>query len=106
MPIKFSWLLNGRDIRDVVGIKVGSFGKKTSFLGIDALSEEHAGNYTCIAENRAGVSSYTANLIVKGISTAFSNNYSFGFYLFPVSFNTLQYYQNCYLSPSAKKLLL
>lgn len=67
MPIKFSWLLNGRDVKDVIGVNIGSFGKKTSFLGIDALSEEQAGNYTCIAENHAGSASYTATLIVKGI---------------------------------------
>lgn len=66
MPIKFSWLLNGRNVEDVVGINMGSFGQKTSFLGIDALSEEHAGNYTCIAENRVGFASYSAVLIVKG----------------------------------------
>lgn len=66
MPIKFSWLLNGRDVKDDLGINIGSFGKKTSFLGMDALSEEQAGNYTCIAENQAGSASYTATLIVKG----------------------------------------
>lgn len=66
MPIRFSWLLNGRHIKDMVGINIGSFGKKTSFLGIDALSEEHAGNFTCVAENAAGIASYSANLIVKG----------------------------------------
>lgn len=66
MPIKFSWLLNGRDVKDVVGVNIGSFGKKTSFLGIDSLSEEQAGNYTCIAENQAGSASYTSTLIVKG----------------------------------------
>lgn len=42
-------------------------GKKTSLLSIDSLSEEHAGNYTCVAQNKAGSSSHLSQLIVKGI---------------------------------------
>lgn len=52
---------------DVDGITVGTFGKKTSVLTIDSLSEDHAGNYTCIAANRAGTSAYSAELTVMGI---------------------------------------
>lgn len=66
LPVKFSWLLNGKDVKNVAGISVGSFGKKTSMLGIDALSEELAGNYTCLAENQAGYASTTSTLVVKG----------------------------------------
>ncbi|XP_076265904.1 Down syndrome cell adhesion molecule 1 isoform X34 [Rhynchophorus ferrugineus] len=65
LPINFSWMLNGRPVDQVDGINVGSFGKKTSVLGVDSLTDAHAGNYTCIASNLAGTSSYTAELLVN-----------------------------------------
>lgn len=66
MPVRFSWLLNGETIENVDGIRRGSFGKKISVLAIDSVEEHHAGNYTCTANNSAGSSSYTTELIVKG----------------------------------------
>lgn len=71
MPISFKWLVNNKKLAQNFGINIGSFGKKTSVLGIETISEKHAGNYTCIAENRAGSSSYSAELIVKGTFTCF-----------------------------------
>ncbi|CAH0555680.1 unnamed protein product [Brassicogethes aeneus] len=65
MPIKFSWMLNGKPITEQSKINTGSFGKKISFLSIDNVSEEHIGNYTCLASNRAGISSESAELVVK-----------------------------------------
>lgn len=67
LPVKFSWYLNGKPASEVNGISVGSFGKKTSVLNIDSVMEYHAGNYTCLAENIAGHTSYSTELIVKGI---------------------------------------
>lgn len=66
MPVSFTWELNGQSVSEINGITVGTFGKKTSVLTIDSLSEDHAGNYTCLAANRAGVSAYSAELIVMG----------------------------------------
>lgn len=66
LPMKFSWVLNGKTIDQNEGINIGSFGKKTSFLSIDSLAENHAGNYTCIAQNKAGMETYSAELIVIG----------------------------------------
>ncbi|XP_018577216.1 Down syndrome cell adhesion molecule-like protein Dscam2 isoform X5 [Anoplophora glabripennis] len=65
MPVEFSWLLNGEPVKEIDGINVGSFGKKTSVLSIDSVYELHAGNYTCVATNKAGVSTYTTELVVK-----------------------------------------
>lgn len=65
--MQFAWILNGQKANHFAGINIAHVGKKTYVLSIDSLSEEHAGNYTCIAENRAGSSSYSSNLIVKGI---------------------------------------
>lgn len=66
MPVKITWNLNGKPLSDVQGVSIGSFGKKTSVISIDSVEEHHAGNYTCIAQNRAGVSTYTTELTVNG----------------------------------------
>ncbi|VEN53578.1 unnamed protein product [Callosobruchus maculatus] len=64
-PISFSWMFNGKPIRNEVGISVGSMSKKISYLTIDSVSEEHIGNYTCVAANRAGMSTFSTALVVK-----------------------------------------
>lgn len=68
MPIEFSWFLKGKPIdKSQEGLSIVSFGKKTTVLSIDSLTEKFAGNYTCLAQNNAGYSTYSAELIVKGI---------------------------------------
>lgn len=66
LPVTFSWHLNEQPIETYNGINVVAVGKKTSLLSIDSLSEEHAGNYTCLAQNKAGTSSHMSQLVVKG----------------------------------------
>lgn len=66
MPVRFKWFLNDQQIAKNIGIHIGSFGKKTSVVGIETIKENHAGNYTCVAQNRAGFTSFSAELIVKG----------------------------------------
>lgn len=68
MPLSFSWNLNGHSVDSESGINLALFGKKTALLNIDTVQHSHAGNYTCLAKNNAGVSSYSAELIVKGTS--------------------------------------
>ncbi|KAJ8982888.1 hypothetical protein NQ317_004318 [Molorchus minor] len=63
MPVKFSWFLNGKPVREDDGIKLTPFGKKTSVLSIDSVNEIHAGNYTCLTENKAGLGSSFAELV-------------------------------------------
>lgn len=53
-------------MEEIEGVTIGSFGKKISVLAIDSVAEHHAGNYTCLARNRAGTASHTSELIVKG----------------------------------------
>ncbi|CAH0555678.1 unnamed protein product [Brassicogethes aeneus] len=65
MPVEFSWALNGKPVEENQNINVGYAGKKMSYLNIDNVSEKHMGNYTCLAANRAGISSYSAELVVK-----------------------------------------
>ncbi|CAH0555681.1 unnamed protein product [Brassicogethes aeneus] len=65
LPVIFSWMLDGSPVRETDGISSSAFGKKTSVLSIDTLSGIHAGNYTCLAANKAGISSFTTELVVK-----------------------------------------
>lgn len=67
LPAKFKWFLNNKPIKENMGIKIGSFGRKTSVISIETLTENHAGNYTCSAENVAGINTYSTELIVKGL---------------------------------------
>ncbi|KAJ8918532.1 hypothetical protein NQ315_013036, partial [Exocentrus adspersus] len=65
VPVSISWMLNGETVTKYAGINVGLFGKKSSVLSIDSIDQHHAGNYTCIASNVAGISSYSSQLIVR-----------------------------------------
>lgn len=71
MPITFSWLFNGEPILAEESIKIAPFGKKTSVLSIEYINESHIGNFTCVASNKAGISTYSAELFVKGIIILF-----------------------------------
>lgn len=48
------------------GLVVTKVSKKVSTITIDSVQENHSGQYTCIAENKAGSSQYTAVLNVNG----------------------------------------
>lgn len=60
------WYHNNQVLDKIDGISILR-DKKMITLSIDSVSFETAGNYTCLAKNRAGVSSYTAVLNVNGI---------------------------------------
>lgn len=66
-PIRFSWTHNGKDIDLRDGISISKINKRISTLSIESVIAEDGGNYTCVAENPAGASSYTATLNVIGI---------------------------------------
>lgn len=67
VPIIFSWLFNGEPISMEMSVKTAPYGKKTSLLSIESANESHIGNFTCVASNRAGITTFTAELFVKGI---------------------------------------
>lgn len=66
LPVKFSWYFNEKPLDGSLGVNTVALGSKMSILSIDSLDETYAGNYTCLAQNNAGLSSYLAELIVKG----------------------------------------
>ncbi|XP_063932377.1 cell adhesion molecule Dscam1 isoform X8 [Zophobas morio] len=65
LPVKITWYHNNKNVHHVDGVLVSTAGKKISTLSIDSVQAEHAGNYTCVAENKAGTFSYTAELLVN-----------------------------------------
>lgn len=67
LPLEVSWTLNGRPLEPYLEIITQKMGKRINSLIIDSVSAKHAGNYTCIAENAAGLAQYSAELMVIGI---------------------------------------
>ncbi|KAJ8667921.1 hypothetical protein QAD02_009584 [Eretmocerus hayati] len=66
-PIKIRWTLNGELInsKSHPDITISKSGKKLSVLNIDSATADHAGVYTCIASNHAGISNRSAILSVN-----------------------------------------
>lgn len=66
LPITFSWLKDKIPIFDIVDIKISDYDRHSSSLSIESVNAKHSGNYTCIAGNPAGETSFTAQLLVQG----------------------------------------
>ncbi len=67
-PLTLTWLRDGRQLRRGLhgGISVTDIGSYESVLRIDNLRPEHNANFTCRAENLAGVATHSQMLTVKG----------------------------------------
>lgn len=66
-PVQIEWALNGKSIsHEYPDVSIATT-KRVSLLTIEAVTASHAGEYTCIASNVAGGTSYTATLAVNGI---------------------------------------
>ncbi|XP_035788160.1 Down syndrome cell adhesion molecule-like protein Dscam2 isoform X18 [Anopheles albimanus] len=63
-PIMIEWLLNGNRVTTDDGIVIMKSGQKISMLSIESVQSRHAGNYTCVARNKAGDSQHTSELKV------------------------------------------
>ena len=67
-PLKISWSFHGHSISSDQGITTTNIGTRTSILMIQSVGHKHRGNYTCLASNKAGNISHTAELRVNGRS--------------------------------------
>lgn len=68
-PMRVSWWRNGqplRDGQDQNNVQLSNPSEYSSFLTINNVTRAYTGNYTCVANNNAAVSNYTAMLLVKG----------------------------------------
>ncbi|XP_061517362.1 cell adhesion molecule Dscam2 isoform X33 [Anopheles gambiae] len=63
-PIEINWMFNGSKLFTSDGILITKSGQKISFLSIESVQARHAGNYTCVAKNRAGFAEHTSELKV------------------------------------------
>jgi Immunoglobulin domain len=64
-PFTFQWLFQNKTIEDLIDVRIEDSAKR-SILSIDSVSARHAGEYACKVLNRAGFSTITTNLVVKG----------------------------------------
>lgn len=54
------------------GVVVTKPSPKISILAIDAVKARHRGNYTCFAQNKAGVTQFSAYLAMNGLFSSLS----------------------------------
>lgn len=59
-------MLNGEEIPEYLDVSSSKMGKRINVLFIESVKAGHAGNYSCLAKNQAGMAEYTASLIVIG----------------------------------------
>lgn len=67
-PLHLSWTFHGKEPLSDLGIVTTRVGEDTSLLTVPLANTLHTGNYTCIASNRIGKTSSTAEILVNGIS--------------------------------------
>jgi hypothetical protein len=65
-PLKITWSFHGEELSSHMGMSTARIGDRTSLLTIGSVMAAHSGNYTCSAENSAGVADYSATLLVSG----------------------------------------
>ncbi|KAK5645477.1 hypothetical protein RI129_006777 [Pyrocoelia pectoralis] len=65
LPLNISWLLNQQSVSNIKTITVMQTNKRISQLSIETLQAEHAGEYTCLASNVAGVATFKAQLNIN-----------------------------------------
>lgn len=66
LPVKILWKFRNEPVESDYGVMISALGARVSNLMIESVEGRHAGNYTCSAENRAGIKTYTAELEVIG----------------------------------------
>ena len=71
-PISIWWTLRDdfdnyeRNLSTNDGVVITRNNQKVSLLTIEAVKARHRGNYTCYAQNKAGITQFSAFLAVNG----------------------------------------
>lgn len=66
LPLKITWLFNGKPIFAHLGIVTTAFGARSNMLTVPSLTGENGGTYTCVATNAAGSTNFSTALNVHG----------------------------------------
>lgn len=67
LPVTFKWEKDGVDSESLnLGANLRRIDEYSASLIIERISSMHTGNYTCIAQNLAGIEKYTIPLTVNG----------------------------------------
>ncbi|XP_046638873.1 Down syndrome cell adhesion molecule-like protein Dscam2 isoform X13 [Daphnia pulicaria] len=67
-PISLRWAFKSQPLATdspITGLTINSLGDRISVLSIQSVAAAHNGEYTCTAENPAGIANYTAELTVN-----------------------------------------
>lgn len=67
LPVDISWKRNDHKLYTNDGILISKTSQRISVLSIESVRDRHSGNYTCVAENSAGIAQHSAQLFVNGI---------------------------------------
>lgn len=70
-PIEIVWLFDGQRVTSNDGITISKMGQKMSTLYIESIRPRHAGNYSCVAWNKAGQVEHSSELKVIGNGLVF-----------------------------------
>lgn len=65
LPMDIQWYFRGSNVSSL-GMSTAKVGSRTSLLVIDSVTPHNGGLYTCRASNPAGVTEYSAELLVQG----------------------------------------
>ena len=79
-PISLRWAFKSQPLATdspITGLTINSLGDRISVLSIQSVAAVHNGEYTCTAENPAGISNYTATLTVNGTISLRSCHFCF-----------------------------
>ena len=66
LPVRILWEFNGNLLESGDGIMISSLGARVSNMMIESVEGRQAGNYTCSAQNKAGIENFMAELEVIG----------------------------------------
>jgi hypothetical protein len=61
------WYLNDQPADALHGVSLSKIGKRINVLSIESVAGQHAGNYTCLAKNIAGMAAHSDTLVVNGL---------------------------------------
>ena len=67
-PLSITWSLKGDVINSDPTLSTTMLGTQASMLVITSVDYQHSGVYTCRAENDAGITTHSAELLVNGNS--------------------------------------